>query len=169
MPSRTLKHVEKGTSLAISWLLYSCFRLTEAEISSTTTARLFFFPLLDVQCSCIKPDHYRTCGRWRLARRRPTKCRPRASGNSAPRSAAPTESWTRAPVARGWRQLFRNRSSRKIDSRRLFLREKDFKKTISLTENRFCGKTYFIQFIPGDGFGGRSAAGGGRAGTGDAE
>ena len=40
-------------------------------------------------------------------------------------------------------QLYKNRSSRKIDSRRLFTREYDFLKTFSLTENQFSGKTYF--------------------------
>ena len=32
-------------------------------------------------------------------------------------------------------ELYKNRSSRKIDSRRLFSREYDFQKTFSLTEN----------------------------------
>ena len=40
-------------------------------------------------------------------------------------------------------QLYNNRSSRIIDSRRLFSREYDFPKTFSLTENQFSGKTYF--------------------------
>ena len=39
-------------------------------------------------------------------------------------------------------ELYKNRSSRKIDSQRLFLREYDFLKTFSLTENQFSGKTY---------------------------
>ena len=39
-------------------------------------------------------------------------------------------------------QLYKNRSSRKIDSQRLFSREYDFPKTFSLTENQFSGKTY---------------------------
>ena len=48
-----------------------------------------------------------------------------------------------------WRQLYKNRSSRKIDSRRLSSRESDFPKTFSLSENQFSGKTsFFIQFIP---------------------
>ena len=42
-----------------------------------------------------------------------------------------------------WRQLYKNRSSRKIDSQRLFSREYDFLKTFSLTENQFSGKKYF--------------------------
>ena len=48
----------------------------------------------------------------------------------------------------GWRQLYKNRSSRTIDFRRLFSREYDFPKTFSLTENQFSGKAFFIQFIP---------------------
>ena len=40
-------------------------------------------------------------------------------------------------------ELYKNRSSRKIYSRRLFSREYDFPKTFSLTENQFSGKTYF--------------------------
>ena len=47
-----------------------------------------------------------------------------------------------------WRQLYKNRSSRKIDSRRLCSREWDFQKTISLTENQFSGKTYFYTIHP---------------------
>ena len=44
------------------------------------------------------------------------------------------------PCAQG--PIVENRSSRKIDSRRLFSREYDFPKTLSLTENQFSGKTY---------------------------
>ena len=40
-------------------------------------------------------------------------------------------------------ELNKNRSSRKIDSQRLFSREYDFPKTFSLTENQCSGKTYF--------------------------
>ena len=40
-------------------------------------------------------------------------------------------------------ELYKNRSSRKIDSRGLFSREYDFPKTFSLTENQFSQKTYF--------------------------
>ena len=40
-------------------------------------------------------------------------------------------------------ELYKNRSSRKIDSQRLFSREYDFQKTFSLTENQFSGKAYF--------------------------
>ena len=40
-------------------------------------------------------------------------------------------------------ELYKNRSSRKVDSRRLISREYDFPKTFSLTENQFSGKTYF--------------------------
>ena len=47
-----------------------------------------------------------------------------------------------------WRQLYKNRSSRKIDSQRLFSREEDFPKTFSLTENQFSGKTYFYTIRP---------------------
>ena len=39
------------------------------------------------------------------------------------------------------------RSSRKIDSRRLFSREYDFPKTFSLTENQFSGKTYLCTLV----------------------
>ena len=46
------------------------------------------------------------------------------------------------------RQLCRNRSSRKIDSRRLVSREQDFGKTFSLTQNPFSGKTYFYTIRP---------------------
>ena len=41
------------------------------------------------------------------------------------------------------RQLYKNRSSRKINSQRLFSIEWDFSKTFSLTEKQFSGKTYF--------------------------
>ena len=44
--------------------------------------------------------------------------------------------------------LYKNRSSRKIDSKRLFSRECDFRKTFSLTENQFSGKTYFYTIPP---------------------
>ena len=47
-----------------------------------------------------------------------------------------------------WGQLNKNRSSRKIDSQRLFSREKDFPKTLSLTENQFSRKTYFYTIHP---------------------
>ena len=47
-----------------------------------------------------------------------------------------------------WRQLYKNGSSRKIDSQRLFSREYDFPKTYSLTENQFSGKTYFYTIRP---------------------
>ena len=40
-------------------------------------------------------------------------------------------------------ELYKNRSSRIIDPRRLISREYDFLKTFSLTENQFSGKTYF--------------------------
>ena len=39
--------------------------------------------------------------------------------------------------------MYKNRSSRKIDSWGLFSREYDFPKTFSLTEKQFSGKTYF--------------------------
>ena len=45
-------------------------------------------------------------------------------------------------------ELYKKRSSRKIDSRRLFSREWDFPKTFSLTENQFSGKTYFCTIRP---------------------
>ena len=47
-----------------------------------------------------------------------------------------------------WRQLYKSRSSRKIDSHRLCLRECDFPKTFSLTENQISGKTYFYTIRP---------------------
>ena len=50
-----------------------------------------------------------------------------------------------------WRQLYKNRSSRKIDFQRLFSREEDFPKTFSLTDNQFSGKTYFYTIRPGEG------------------
>ena len=40
-------------------------------------------------------------------------------------------------------QLYKNRSSRKIDSRRLFSSKQDFPKTFCLTENQYYGKAYF--------------------------
>ena len=49
---------------------------------------------------------------------------------------------------RGRDQLYKNRSSRKIDSRRLLSREYDFPETFSLTENKFSGKTYFYTIAP---------------------
>ena len=42
-----------------------------------------------------------------------------------------------------WDELYKNRFYRKIDYQRLFLREYDFPKTFSLTENQFSRKTYF--------------------------
>ena len=47
-----------------------------------------------------------------------------------------------------WRQLYNIRSYRKIDSQRLFSREKDFPKTFSLTENQFSRKIYFYTIHP---------------------
>ena len=47
-----------------------------------------------------------------------------------------------------WRQLYKNRSSRKIDSQRLCSREQDFPKTFSLTDNQFFGKTHFYTIRP---------------------
>ena len=41
-------------------------------------------------------------------------------------------------------KLYKNRSSQKIDSQRLFSREYNFPKTFSLTENQFSRKTYFF-------------------------
>ena len=46
-----------------------------------------------------------------------------------------------------------NRSSRKIDSRRIFSREYDFPKTFPLTENQFSRKTYFYTIASRDRFG----------------
>ena len=43
-----------------------------------------------------------------------------------------------------WRQLYENRSSRKIDSRILFSRKWVFWKTFSLTENQFSREDLFI-------------------------
>ena len=43
---------------------------------------------------------------------------------------------------------YKNRSSRKIDSQRLFSREYDFPETFSLTENQFSPKTYFYTNHP---------------------
>ena len=51
-------------------------------------------------------------------------------------------------LSKGWRQLYKNWSSRKINSRRLFSREYDFPKTFSLTENQFSRKTYFYTIRP---------------------
>ena len=45
-------------------------------------------------------------------------------------------------------QLYKNRSSRKIDSRRLLSREYDFPEIFSHTENQFSGKTYFYTNSP---------------------
>ena len=71
-----------------------------------------------------------------------------------------------------WRQLYKNRSSRKIDSRRLFSREKDFQKTFSLTENQFSQKTYLYTIGPCEGakggLGGRRGQGP-HSGVGQAE
>ena len=52
------------------------------------------------------------------------------------------------PGHAAWRQLYKNRSSRTIDSRILFSREWDFGKTFSLTENQFSGKTYLYTIHP---------------------
>ena len=45
-------------------------------------------------------------------------------------------------------ELYKNRSSRKMDSQILFSREYDFSKTVSLTEKQFCGKTHFYTIHP---------------------
>ena len=45
-------------------------------------------------------------------------------------------------------QLYKNRSSRKIDSWRLIPREWDFLKTFSLAENQFSWKTFFYTIRP---------------------
>ena len=45
-------------------------------------------------------------------------------------------------------ELYKNMSSRKIDTRRLFSREHDFPKPISLTENQFSGRTYLYTICP---------------------
>ena len=42
-----------------------------------------------------------------------------------------------------WDELYKHRSSRKIDPQRLFSREHDFPKTFFLAENQFSQKTYF--------------------------
>ena len=47
-----------------------------------------------------------------------------------------------------WRQLYKNRSFRKIDSPGIFSREYDFLDTLSLTEDQFSGKTYFSTIRP---------------------
>ena len=44
--------------------------------------------------------------------------------------------------------MYKNRSCRKIDSRRLLSREYDIRKTFSLTENPFSGKTYSYTIRP---------------------
>ena len=44
--------------------------------------------------------------------------------------------------------MYKNGSSRKIDSQILFPKEYDFPKTFSLTENQFSGKTYFYTIRP---------------------
>ena len=61
-----------------------------------------------------------------------------------------TTSWQtwRGISRHSWIQLYKNRSSRKIDSQRLFTREEDFPKTFSLTENQFSGKTYLYTIHP---------------------
>ena len=46
-----------------------------------------------------------------------------------------------------WDELYKDGSSRKIDSRRLFSREYEFPKTFSLTENQFSGKTTYFYAI----------------------
>ena len=48
-----------------------------------------------------------------------------------------------------WSQLYKNRSARKIDSRRLFSKEYDFPKTFFLLRICFPGRPIFIQFVPG--------------------
>ena len=59
-------------------------------------------------------------------------------------SVAPPSGAVRVPSTKKNRdELYKNRSSWKIDSRRLFSREYDFPKTFALTENPFSGKTYF--------------------------
>ena len=45
-------------------------------------------------------------------------------------------------------ELYKIRSSQKINSLRLFSRKYDFPKTFSLTENQFSGKTYFYTIRP---------------------
>ena len=66
----------------------------------------------------------------------------------------------KADAAKARDQLYKNRSSRKIDSRRLFAREYDFPKTFSLTENQFSGKAY-LNTIASSSAKGKSGGGGG--------
>ena len=67
--------------------------------------------------------------------------------NAAGDKLVPLMAATR-PTRFTWRQLYKNMSSRKIYSQRQFSREYDFPKTLSLTENQFCGKTYFHTIPP---------------------
>ena len=65
-----------------------------------------------------------------------------------PRREAPKLMMETATMTKSWRQLYKNRSSRKIDSQRLLSRESDFPKTFSLTENQISGKTYVCTIHP---------------------
>ena len=65
---------------------------------------------------------------------------PKFRGTSRARTASPSERRGRPPPRD---QLHKNRSSRKIDSRKLFSREYEFPKTFSLTGNQFSRKTHF--------------------------
>ena len=71
----------------------------------------------------------------------PRTSRDGTASRTTPRRAA-------APGRVFWGQLYKNRSSRKIDSQRLFSREQVFGKTFSLAENQFSGKTYFYTIGP---------------------
>ena len=110
----------------------------------------------DLNCICSSLYRTRTRTRRRssrsLARRRPRQ-RPSPSGTTAPwsssrtaRARSSTTSSTASAALTAWPsrdELYKDRSSRRINSRRLFSREQDFTKTFSLTENQFSGKTHF--------------------------
>ena len=98
--------------------------------------------------------------------RAPAASRWRRRPCGGPRARRCGSRWTEICRARTriasslWRQLYKNRSSRKIDSRRLFSREYDFPKTFSLSKNPFSGKTYIYTIHPRRGGGGGAADGG---------
>ena len=72
---------------------------------------------------------------WKLFCTNPEKCPNSLQTAKTSASYPPCFSWS-------WRQLYKNRSSRKIDSKRPLSREYDFPVTYSLTKNQFSRKTY---------------------------
>ena len=88
------------------------------------------------------PDAFQAILHGSIQRRQPRQKELPLRPNQTPKGGSSTD----CPRCSGTPtrdELYKYRSSRKIDSRRLFSRDYDFPKTYSLTENQFSGKTYF--------------------------